>query len=162
MSDAQGRSGAAGQDPRRQAWRAMMETYGRILSVLERELVAATGIDLQCYDVLLHLSEAGKPGLRMNELAKAVVISKSGLTSLVDRMADRGLVERAPDPSDRRAVLVALTPGGANRFREAARVHLAGVDEHFCRHLTPAQGRTLASILSSVHEREAVTSSTPS
>lgn len=159
MNKVQNRSPDTPSDPRRQAWRAVMETYGRILSVLESELLDATGIDLQCYDVLLHLSEAGEPGLRMSQLAKAVVISKSGLTSLVDRMAQRGLVERAPDPRDRRAVLVALTPEGANRYREAARVHLAGIDDHFCRHLTPEQGQALASILSAVHDREVGTPS---
>jgi len=153
MNDVERPGQGTAPDPRRQAWRAVMETHGRILSVLEGELVAATGIDLQCYDVLLHLSEAGEPGLRMRELAEAVVISKSGLTSLVDRMARRGLVERIPDPSDRRAVLVALTPEGRSRYREAARVHLAGIDEHFARHLTREQGRMLTTILSTVQDR---------
>ena len=80
---------------------------------LDRELQAEEGLSLAWYDVLLHLDEVPGRRLRMTDLAAAVVISKSGLTSLVDRMEEAGLVAREPDPDDRRAIAVALTAAGS-------------------------------------------------
>jgi DNA-binding MarR family transcriptional regulator len=102
------------------------------------------------YDVLLHLSEAPSDELRMRELAEAVVISKSGLTGLVDRMEQAGLVARRPDPDDRRAIAVSLTAAGRRRFRAAARGHRAGIARHFEAHVTTAEAEAMAAALRKV------------
>lgn len=107
------------------AWRALLEGYRDLVRFLEEEFVRATGVELQYYDVMLHVSE-GVGGRRMTDLAEAVVLSKSGLTSLVDRMERDGLLERRPDPTDRRATRIVLTHAGKECF-EAVSGHHRGV-----------------------------------
>jgi DNA-binding MarR family transcriptional regulator len=129
------------------AWRAFLAAHARLTAVLERELEDECGLPLAWYDVLVQLSEAPNDCLRMTDLAAAVLLSKSGLTRLVDRMAAAALVERAPDDADRRGRVVRLTPDGRARLRAAAPVHLRGIEEHFGGHLRDAEAATLASIL---------------
>ena len=80
--------------------------------------------------MLLNLHDAGGQ-LRMRDLADRVMLSRSGLTRLVDRMATAGLVSRRPDPDDRRGTLACITEEGSTVLRGAAPVHLRGIDEHF-------------------------------
>jgi DNA-binding MarR family transcriptional regulator len=99
------------------------------------------------YDVLLHLDEVPRRRMRMNELAGAVVVSKSGLTTLVDRMQEAGLVAREPDDNDRRAIDVVLTKAGKARFDKARQLHRRGIRRHFSDHLTEADAKRLIAIL---------------
>lgn len=85
--------------------------------------------------MLVNLSEAAERSLRMRDLADRVLLSRSGLTRLVDRMAAKGLVSRRPDPDDRRGTLACLTDQGAATLHRAAPVHLRGIEEHFASHL---------------------------
>jgi DNA-binding MarR family transcriptional regulator len=135
---------AADDGAKSRAWRLFVETYGAVFGRLAEEIEAQTGLPITWYDVLLHLDEAPAGGLRMRDLADAVVISKSGLTGLVDRMEQAGLVARRPDPRDRRAIAVTLTAAGRRRFRAAARSHRAGIARHFHAHLTKAEAEALA------------------
>jgi DNA-binding MarR family transcriptional regulator len=128
------------------AWRAFLVGYRWLADVLEAELRAATGLNLARYDVLLHLSEAPGHSLRMTDLAAAVLLSKSGLTRLVDRMCAEGLVARARDDGDRRSFVVSLTAAGARALRRAAPVHLQGIQRHFADHLQPGEAPTLQAI----------------
>jgi DNA-binding MarR family transcriptional regulator len=107
-----------------------MQAHAAAIHVLEEELEADQGLPLSWYDVLLQLNEAGGR-LRMQELARAVLLSKSGVTRLVDRLVREGLVGRQPCASDRRGWLAVLTPEGKARLRKAAPVHLRGIQEHF-------------------------------
>ncbi|HLZ72894.1 MAG TPA: MarR family transcriptional regulator [Dehalococcoidia bacterium] len=110
---------------------------------LEAELLAERGLPLAWYDVLFQLSLAPGGERRMQELAGAVLLSKSGLTRLVSRMEQAGLVERRPCPTDLRGTIAALTPAGAATLRRARPVHLRGIREHFARHLSDEEARTL-------------------
>ena len=83
----------------------------------------------------------------MTELAQALSLTSGGITRLVDRMADEGLVERQNCPSDRRSVYVALTPAGYERLAVATREHLAGLDRHLLGPLDPADRSSLARAL---------------
>jgi DNA-binding MarR family transcriptional regulator len=121
-------------DERLAAWRALLHAHLTVTTVLNRELEAEAGLPLTWYDVLLTLHDAGGR-LRMQELARSVLLSKSGVTRLVDRMARAGLVTREPCEDDRRGLLAVLTDAGEAALRRAAPVHLRGIDEHFCRHL---------------------------
>ena len=112
------------------AWRSFLHAGVALSQVLGHELEEAQQLPLSWYDVLLKLHEAGGT-LRMQELANAVLLSKSGVTRLVDRMERDGLVERRPCASDRRGWLAVLTPQGKAQLRKASPVHLAGIEEHF-------------------------------
>lgn len=118
------------------AWRAFLEAHSRVTGLLAAELEDGAGLQLGWYDVLVQLSEAQGNRLRMTDLANAVLLSKSGLTRLVDRMCATGLVNRVPDPDDRRGTFVELTAAGDQRLREAAPLHLRGITDHFAAHLT--------------------------
>jgi DNA-binding MarR family transcriptional regulator len=134
-------------DSKQRAWRLLVETYGAVFGVLAAELEAQTGLPMPWYDVLLHLSEAPDGGLQMRELASAVVISKSGLTGLVDRLEQAELVVRVADPHDRRAIIVRLTDAGRERFRSAARAHRAGIARHFEEHVSEEEAVALVATL---------------
>lgn len=112
------------------AWRALLEAHARVTEILERELRETEQLPLTWYDVLLQLNEAPERKLRMQELADTVLLSKSGLTRLVDRMEREGLVARTPCPDDRRGTFAELTPAGRQRLRDTAPTHLAGVKRH--------------------------------
>ena len=128
------------------AWRTFLTAHARVTALLEDELQRERELPLTWYDVLLHLREAPERRLRMTELAAAVLLSKSGLTRLVDRMYAAGLVNRSPDGDDRRGRWVMLTAQGMKRLREAGPVHVRGINRHFIDYLTPeaAQGMTEA------------------
>jgi DNA-binding MarR family transcriptional regulator len=132
------------------AWRAFLTAHARVTELLEAELQRDRDLPLSWYDVLVQLSEAEDQKLRMTELAGAVLLSKSGLTRLVDRMCAEGLVGRTPDESDRRGRWVSLTPKGRTRLRTAAPTHLRGVAEHFTSHLTPESAEVLAETLGEI------------
>ena len=137
------------------AWRAFLAANARVTDALSRELEAECGLPLTWYDVLLQLAEAGRGGLRMSELADAVLLSRSGLTRLVDRLVAAGLVERRPDPADRRATTVVLTPAGRRRQRRAAPAHLRGIERHFARFLSASEAEALRTGLARIARGEA-------
>ncbi len=130
-----------------QAWRAFLEAHAHVIRLLEAELEAEKALPLTWYDVLVHLEEAQGHRLRMTDLAERVLLSKSGLTRLVDRMCDFGLVSRSPDDRDRRGRWVNLEPAGLARLHDAAPVHLRGVDAYFASLLTESEAEALAVVL---------------
>lgn len=139
------------------AWRSFLETHARVTSVLQEELEAERDLPLTWYDVLVQLEEAQDRRLRMTDLAAAVLLSKSGLTRLIDRMCTAGLVERAPDPNDRRGTYVILTEAGLHRNKDAAPVHMRGIEEHFACHLGESEAvamrEAFGRILDSIEDR---------
>lgn len=104
-------------------------------------------MDLQTYDALLHTYEAGEVGVRMTELAQRVVLSKSGLTTLVDRLEERGWMRRIPDSADRRVTRITLTEQGVEAFRSAARIHVAGIEAYFASRVTDDEAEVIAETL---------------
>lgn len=132
------------------AWRAFLEAHARVTEVLERELRDGQDLPLTWYDVLVQLHEAPENRLRMQELAAAVVLSKSGLTRLIDRMERAGLVRRSQCPTDRRGTFAELTDEGYARLRAAAPTHLAGVERHFTAQLSADDAEVLARVLGAI------------
>jgi DNA-binding MarR family transcriptional regulator len=130
-------------------WRAFLEAHAAVADALDAELRAERGMPLTWYDVLVNLHEAGGR-LRMQHLASAVLFSRSGLTRLVDRMGSAGLVRRERCADDGRGTFAVMTPAGRRALQRAAPVHLRGVDEHFLRHLGPADLRAFDSALGRV------------
>ncbi|MGF7237515.1 MAG: MarR family winged helix-turn-helix transcriptional regulator [Frankia sp.] len=128
------------------AWRRFLIVHSRVTRQLGDELEDEQHLALASYDVLLQLAEA-PDGLRMSELADAVLLSRSGLTRLVDRLVRDALVERRSCPIDGRGTYAVLTPKGRDQLRSASSTHMRGVAEHFVNHYTPAELDTLAELL---------------
>jgi DNA-binding MarR family transcriptional regulator len=133
-------------DQQFEAWKAFIRAQSELVQTLNQELEADQGIPLTFFDVLAQLSLAGGR-LRMSELADAVVISRSGVTRLVDRMVRAGLVRREACPEDRRSMYATITPEGKRALARARPSHLRGVAEHFGRHLSDDEAKTLAAAL---------------
>jgi DNA-binding MarR family transcriptional regulator len=113
------------------AWRAFLQAHARITRRLDEELQAAHGLSLAEYDALLQIAHAPGHRVRMNVLANRVVLSRSGITRLVDRLEADGSVERIACSSDARGQEAVLTPAGLERLRTAAGTHLDGVRRYF-------------------------------
>lgn len=128
------------------AWRGFIVTYSRLAERIDREMVAAEVLPLYWYDVLIELAEATDRRLRMHELAHRVVLSRSGLTRLVDRLEAESLLKREPDPDDRRGFFVVLSEKGHAALRKAWPLYAAGIQRHFADHLTEKEARALADI----------------
>jgi DNA-binding MarR family transcriptional regulator len=116
-------------------WVRFIATHSAITRELEARLMGAHGLTLSDYDVLVQLARAPEHKLRNIELAKAVVLTRSGVTRLVDGLEKDGLVARSSCPSDKRGTFVALTDEGVARLRAAAGTHLEGVRELFVERL---------------------------
>ena len=129
------------------AWRAFLRAHATVTRRLEADLLAEHDLPLASYDVLVQLSEAPGRALRMTELAERVLLSRSGLTRLVDRLERDGLVERRACPSDARGTLAVLTDTGLERLRAAWPTHLRGVSEQVTNRFTPQEVAVLAELL---------------
>ena len=129
-----------------EAWKAFLRAQSWLIRTLDRELIAEQGLPITFFDVLAQLSAAGGR-LRMSELADAVLLSRSGVTRLVDRMVRAGLVRREACETDRRASYATLTTEGEQVLAEALPVHVQGIADHFGRHLSEEEAKTLAAAL---------------
>ncbi len=112
-------------------WRSFLRAHARLTRILEAELIAEQRLSLAAYDVLVQLADAPLYRLRMTELADAVLLSRSGVTRLVDRLERAGLVLRERADGDGRGVVAVLTAQGLDRLRTASGTHLTGVARHF-------------------------------
>jgi DNA-binding MarR family transcriptional regulator len=133
------------------AWRVFLECAFALIDILDAELRAERGITLRWYDVLVKLEDA-EAGLPMNELAGRILASKSGLTSVVDRMEQARLVRRERPPADRRIILVLITPDGIQALHAARLVHHRGIHEHFVQHLDQRDLAALAHTFEKVRD----------
>jgi DNA-binding MarR family transcriptional regulator len=124
-------SPGADQQSRFNAWHAFLVAHAALEPILNRELEAACGLPLRWFDVLTQLHMTPHKRLSMTELANAVLLSKSGLTRLVDRIEEAGLVQRVSAPGDRRSLLIVLTPSGEKMLKRAAPIHEDGIRRHF-------------------------------
>jgi DNA-binding MarR family transcriptional regulator len=122
-----------GQMPGRrglEAWRSMLRAHATLMRRLDTDLERETGLALADFDVLAQLAEAHGE-LRMTELADRALISRSGMSRRVARLADQGLVHRDKAGTDGRGVVVALTEAGIARLAETAPVHARGISKLF-------------------------------
>ena len=113
-------------------WRAFLNAHARAIG---RDLAEAGLPDLSWYDLLWALYRQPGRSLRVNELADAVVLSRTAMSRFVDRVEKAGYVRREPDPTDRRALQVTLTGEGAELLRRMWPIYARGIDEHFTAHL---------------------------
>ena len=105
------------------------------MDLSDAQLQEKCGLSVRWYDVLVHLEEP-QEGLPMNELAAQIISSKSGLTRVVDRMEESGLVRRERPPGDRRVIRVLITPEGIATLAAARKAHHETIQEHFLDHIS--------------------------
>jgi len=137
---------------RKAAWEGFLQSQARLMQRLGHELDQAGKIPLSTYDVLAQLAEGGGK-LRLKDLVDRVVLSQPGLSRKVARLEDEGLVERLPDPTDGRGVMVKLTRSGRSALRSAAVVHIAGVERVFTDRITDDEAQVLARVFARLQER---------
>jgi DNA-binding MarR family transcriptional regulator len=131
-------------------WRGFIEVSGRAIDAINADLRADADLTHDDYEVLVRLSEAPDRRMRMSELADQVIQSRSRLTQRVDRLVERGLVERQRCPEDRRGMLAALTDDGFRTLAAAAPAHVASVRRHLIDRLGPEQIRAGAELFEAV------------
>lgn len=118
------------------AWRGMLRAHAALTKALDADLEAAHDLPLSSYEVLLYLNDAEGNRLRMRDLASSVILSRSGLTRLADRLEREGLIRRESCSDDARGAFAVLTPAGAERLALARSTHLAGVRSLFLAHFS--------------------------
>ncbi len=129
------------------AWRGFLRAHATVVRALESDLQAEHELPLASYDVLVQLSESPDRRLRMTELADRVLLSRSGLTRLADRLEREGLLTREPCPSDARGTLAVLSDAGLERLRQAWPTHLRGVQQHVLSRLTATEVEQLGDLM---------------
>jgi DNA-binding MarR family transcriptional regulator len=131
-------------------WKLFLQAHSAVLDALEHDLRDRVGLPLTWYEVLIRLTAAPGGRMRMTDLAESLLLSKSGVTRLVDRMEASGLVERGVCSSDRRGSFAVITQKGRAVQRKAAPVHLRGVEELFLGHLSAPERRAIIAGLTKV------------
>jgi DNA-binding MarR family transcriptional regulator len=131
-----------------EAWRSYLQSHATILRALDAELVAAQGMTTRDYEVLLYLAQAPERKLPMSALAESTMLTRSGITRLVDGLVEAGLIERVSCPSDARVSYARLTDVGHEKLREAGCTHIASIRELFLAHFTEEEIDILAHLLS--------------
>jgi len=130
------------------AYYGLLQVNARLMEAVGREFERDAGFPLAWYEVLAHLHFDGR--LRMNELADHLLLSRGGVTRLIARMEERGLVRRETPRDDRRATFAVLTPEGAAAFERATPLHKASVHRHFHEHLDDDDVRALLRVFAKV------------
>ncbi|HEY2440559.1 MAG TPA: MarR family winged helix-turn-helix transcriptional regulator [Solirubrobacteraceae bacterium] len=130
------------------AWRSYLQSHASIVRVLDAELDAAHGMTTRDYEVLLYLSQAEGGHLPMSALAESTMLTRSGITRLVDGLVEAGCIERVACPNDARISYAQLTDRGSEKLREAGCTHVASIRRLFLENFSPGEIEQLASLLS--------------
>lgn len=141
------------RDPRLAPWRAFLLAHKRVSRRLDEELRAEHDLSFGEYDALLTIAQAPHRRIRMRQLADEVILSKSGVTRLIDRLVSDGLVERSACLADARGAEAVLTERGLGRLRAASTTHLRGINEHFVAILDARELRAIERAMSSVAQQ---------
>ena len=137
------------------AWRGLLRAHSALTRELDAELTREHDLPLSSYEVLLFLNDSDDGRMRMSELADTVLLSRSGLTRLVDRLERQGLLKRKRCESDARGLFAEITPEGRRVFDSARQTHLDGVRKLFLSHFSRAELRTLGSLWQRLDEQSA-------
>ncbi|MDE3133597.1 MAG: winged helix-turn-helix transcriptional regulator [Acidobacteriota bacterium] len=130
------------------AWRSYLQSHAGIVRELDAELIAQHGITVRDYEVLLYLAQADERKLPMSALSERTMLTRSGITRLVDGLVGQGWIERVSCASDARVSYARLTDPGYDKLRQAGCTHVAGIERLFLAHFTPGELAQLAGLLS--------------
>jgi DNA-binding MarR family transcriptional regulator len=144
-----GACGILGQieDERLQLMGLFVRTHRKLTETLGRELEESAGIPLVFFDVLIHVAAAPEGYLTMSRLSTDILLTTGGVTRLVDRMAEAGLVAREHCPKDRRSIHVVLTPQGQALLERAVATHIDSIDRHLMARLNADERAALSAAL---------------
>ncbi|MES1168738.1 MAG: MarR family transcriptional regulator [Oleiharenicola lentus] len=132
------------------AWRKYYTSFWRVFAAIETDLEAAGLPSLSWYDALYELYLAPGRHLRMSELAQSALLSRSGLTRLVDKLEKNGLIRRKACPTDGRVQHAELTDKGIDVLRKIWPVYRAGIMKYFATHVSETEARQIAEIFGRV------------
>jgi DNA-binding MarR family transcriptional regulator len=128
----------------RAAWLGFLDFHNRVVKELDEELEREHGLSLSTYSVLATLVKSPDGRLRMSELADTVLISRPGMTRLIERLERDGLVERSRSETDSRQVYAQITERGLERLGDASKTHFQGVRTRFLDQLSATQTQVFA------------------
>ena len=134
------------------AWRAFLSTSHLLERRIEEQLKAAAGLTHPQYEILVRLADAPGRQMRMTELARGVVVSKSALTYQIGQLERAGLVERTTCPSDERGVLAVLTEAGVSCLERVAPGHLEVVRIYLIDLLTRGELEAMTTAMSKTEQ----------
>lgn len=134
-------------DPKSHAWAVLLTAHATLIERIEAALAEAQLPPLDWYDVLWELEKAEDGRLRMHELARRIVLSRSNLTRLADRLEDAKLIEREDTPRDRRGYDCVITRAGLAMRKKMWLVYKAEIERLFFRHITVEEARTIGDAL---------------
>jgi DNA-binding MarR family transcriptional regulator len=152
----QGATGAAGADPlgtcspHHEAWRSLAQTHAAVSGRLQDALAQAELPPLAWFEMLAAIAASEGERMKMGELAEALVITRGGLTKLVDRLVKAGLIERTFCDTDRRVSYATLLPAGAELLAEMVPVVSGELELAFAARLSERQADDLRSTLDAV------------
>jgi DNA-binding MarR family transcriptional regulator len=141
--------------PELAAWRGFLRTHARLLRHLDRQLTDEQGLPTSSYEVLLRLAEAPRGTMRMKDIAHSLLLSRSGLSRVVDELERKGYVARQACASDARGTEAVITRSGRGAFRKAQNSHLRSVRAEFLDKLSDKQLHQLADVWTTVGLAEA-------
>jgi DNA-binding MarR family transcriptional regulator len=131
-----------------EAWRGYLQSHASIVRELDASLIAEHGMTTRDYEVLLYLAQDPERRLPMSALAERTMLTRSGITRLVDGLVGSGLVRRKSCPDDARVSYAELTDLGYDQLREAGQTHVASINRLFCERFTAEELEQLAEFLS--------------
>ncbi len=135
------------EDSGLRAWLTLVQTQSLVVDAVSADLEREAGLPLPWFEVLLQVTNGPDGLLTMQELAHSVLLSKSGVTRLVDRMVEAGMIERKACATDRRVVYASATTAGRAALRKAIPVHAESLNRHFSTVLTAAEQKMLSTSL---------------
>lgn len=136
MSTARNLRNAAFSAEELTAWRGTLEAYAQVTQALDAQMRSEHGLSVSAYEVLMFLGEAPDRRMRMSAIADRVLLSRSGLTRLVDRLCELGYLTRSAAETDGRGLYATLTDAGAAKLEEARLTHREGVRRFFLERLS--------------------------
>ncbi|MCL2418326.1 MAG: MarR family winged helix-turn-helix transcriptional regulator [Conexibacteraceae bacterium] len=130
-----------------EAWRSYLQSHAAIVRELDAELVAQHGLTTRDYEVLLFLAQADRRRLAMSTLSERTMLTRSGITRLIDGLVGQGFVEREACSEDGRISYAKLTDPGYTKLKQAGCSHVVSIERLFVAHFSPAELEQLAGLL---------------
>lgn len=135
-----------------EAWRRFLKAHAAVVGAIEQDLERSGHVPLEWYDVLVAISDAPQGRLRLKDLGRELVLTRSGATRLADKLEAAGLVERHRGHDDRRGVILSLTQSGGKALRSAWPVYARGIRDRFLAKLTSGEVDTVSAALGRIAE----------
>jgi DNA-binding MarR family transcriptional regulator len=135
-------------------WRTFLRLHAQLIQHIDRRLAEAECIPLNWYDVLIELYGVEDQRLRMSDIAERVVLTRSGLTRLVDRLEEAGYIQREQDPQDKRGFFIVLQPSGIEAMRQAWKIYEPAIEELFAQYLSDSEITTMTRLLQRIREQK--------